>query len=115
MGGFEYEILDGGTSALLCPATGLLPGVSTTSRQRYVWAPSLRHAAHGGCANRYTLQQSWWCPNSRRFLTLHRHDVFINSQCFLDRSAPVQIGSRTQFGYQVTLITGGHELAMRGL
>jgi maltose O-acetyltransferase len=37
-------------------------------------------------------------------------EVFVNSQCFLDCSAPIKIGSRTQFGYQVTLITGGHEI-----
>ena len=37
-------------------------------------------------------------------------DVFVNSQSFFDCSAPVRIGSRTQFGYQVTLITGGHEI-----
>jgi maltose O-acetyltransferase len=35
-------------------------------------------------------------------------DVFINSGCCFDTAAPIQIGNRVQFGYQVTLITGDH-------
>ena len=35
-------------------------------------------------------------------------DVFINSGCCFDLSAPVVIGSRAQLAYQVTLVTGGH-------
>jgi maltose O-acetyltransferase len=36
-------------------------------------------------------------------------EVFINAGCCLDNSAPIIIGSRVQFGFQVTLITGNHE------
>jgi maltose O-acetyltransferase len=37
-------------------------------------------------------------------------DVFINSGCCMDNSAPIIIGSRVQFGFQVTLITGDHNI-----
>ena len=37
-------------------------------------------------------------------------DVFINSGCCFDLSAPVVIGSRAQLAYQVTLVTGGHAI-----
>lgn len=37
-------------------------------------------------------------------------DVFINAGCCLDLSAPIRIQSRAQLGYQVTLITGNHEI-----
>jgi acetyltransferase-like isoleucine patch superfamily enzyme len=37
-------------------------------------------------------------------------DVFINSGCCLDGSAQIEIGSRTHLGYEVTLITVGHEI-----
>jgi maltose O-acetyltransferase len=35
-------------------------------------------------------------------------DVFINSGCVFDGSAPIAIGDRVQFGFQVTLVTGDH-------
>ncbi len=37
-------------------------------------------------------------------------DVFINSGCCFDTAAAIQIGHRVQFGYQVTLITGDHDI-----
>lgn len=37
-------------------------------------------------------------------------DVFINSGCCFDLSAPIVIGSRAQLAYQVTLVTGGHAI-----
>ncbi len=37
-------------------------------------------------------------------------DVFINSGCCFDLSAPVVICSRAQLAYQVTLVTGGHAI-----
>jgi maltose O-acetyltransferase len=35
-------------------------------------------------------------------------NVFINTGCCFDATAPIHIGHRVQFGYQVTLITGDH-------
>lgn len=37
-------------------------------------------------------------------------DVFVNAGCCFDLSAPIILGSRVQLAYQVTLITGGHEI-----
>ncbi len=37
-------------------------------------------------------------------------DVFVNAGCCFDVSAPIRIGNRVQFAYQVTLVTGGHEI-----
>ena len=37
-------------------------------------------------------------------------DVFINAGCCLDTSAPITLGNRVQLAYQVTLVTGGHEI-----
>lgn len=37
-------------------------------------------------------------------------DVFINAGCCFDGSDSVYIGDRVQLAYQVTLITGGHEI-----
>ena len=37
-------------------------------------------------------------------------DVFINSGCVFDGSAPIEIGNRVQFGFQVTLVTGDHRI-----
>lgn len=36
--------------------------------------------------------------------------VFINYGCTMDTSAPIRIGNRTQIGFQVTFITGGHQI-----
>lgn len=36
--------------------------------------------------------------------------VFINAGCCLDASAPIQLGDRVQLAFQVTLVTGGHEI-----
>ena len=36
--------------------------------------------------------------------------VFVNAGCCFDLSAPIVIGSRAQLAYQVTLVTGGHEI-----
>lgn len=40
-------------------------------------------------------------------------EVFINASCCFDLSAPIVIGSRAQLAYQVTLVTGGHEIGTR--
>ncbi len=37
-------------------------------------------------------------------------EVFVNAGCCFDLSAPIILGSRVQLAYQVTLITGGHEI-----
>ena len=37
-------------------------------------------------------------------------NVFINASCCIDTSARVTLESRVQLGYQVTLITGNHEI-----
>ena len=42
---------------------------------------------------------------------LHLGDeVFINAGCCLDTSARITLGSRVQLAYQVTLVTGGHQI-----
>lgn len=37
-------------------------------------------------------------------------DVFINAGCLLDGSARIRLEDRVQLAYQVTLVTGGHEI-----
>jgi len=37
-------------------------------------------------------------------------DVFINHGCCFDASAPITIGAGVRISYQVTLITGGHDI-----
>ena len=37
-------------------------------------------------------------------------NVFVNAGCCFDSSAAIQIGNNVQISYQVTLITGGHEI-----
>ena len=37
-------------------------------------------------------------------------DVFINAHCCFDLSAPVTLGDRVRIAYQVTFVTGGHEI-----
>ena len=59
----------------------------------------------GNCFVRGNLQIQDWFFN----LSLG-DDVFINAGCCLDTSAPITIGDRAQLAYQVTLITGGHEI-----
>ena len=39
-------------------------------------------------------------------------DVFVNSGCCFDLSAPIVLGDRVQLAYQVTLVTGGHEIGL---
>ena len=39
--------------------------------------------------------------------------VFVNAGCCFDLSASIVIGSRAQLAYQVTLVTGGHEIGTR--
>ena len=39
-------------------------------------------------------------------------DVFINAGCCFDLSSPIILGDRVQLAYQVTLITGGHEIGV---
>ena len=42
---------------------------------------------------------------------LHLGDsVFVNAECCFDCSAPITVGDRVQFAYQVTLVTGGHKI-----
>lgn len=42
---------------------------------------------------------------------LHLGDeVFINAGCCFDTSALITLGSRVQLAYQVTLVTGGHQI-----
>jgi acetyltransferase-like isoleucine patch superfamily enzyme len=38
------------------------------------------------------------------------NDVFINHGCCFDTACPIHIGHRVQISYQVTLITGNHEI-----
>src|SRR5438552_1431416 len=37
-------------------------------------------------------------------------DVFINAVCCFDTTAPITLEDRVQLGFQVTLVTGGHEI-----
>lgn len=41
-------------------------------------------------------------------------DVFINAHCCFDLSAPVILGDRVRIAYQVTFVTGGHEIGPHG-
>ena len=56
----------------------------------------------------------WLCgslkiQHSFRQLTIG-DDVFINTDCCFDLSAPIQIGNRVRIGFQVALVTGTHEI-----
>ena len=37
-------------------------------------------------------------------------DVFVNAACCFDCSAPIILGDGVRLGYQLTIITGGHEI-----
>lgn len=45
-----------------------------------------------------------------KFAIVIGDEVFVNSGCCFDLSAPIMIGNRVQLAYQVTLVTGGHEI-----